>query len=148
MYRRYNDFVVFHEMLLQKFPYRMVPALPPKRVLGGKAGVLEVGAGAPGCWVTRAVPGGAGSGQRPSAAEPACSRRAVPVLPVGGLREVECCQFKQKGPVLFLADFRTGACSRGARVGVLPSLFADPALSACSRPGVHRGPAEGAEALH
>ena len=38
MYRRYNDFVVFHEMLLQKFPYRMVPALPPKRVLGGRAG--------------------------------------------------------------------------------------------------------------
>lgn len=38
VYRRYNDFVVFHEMLLQKFPYRMVPALPPKRVLGGEAG--------------------------------------------------------------------------------------------------------------
>lgn len=35
VYRRYNDFVVFHEMLLQKFPYRMVPALPPKRMLGG-----------------------------------------------------------------------------------------------------------------
>ena len=38
VYRRYNDFVVFHEMLLQKFPYRMVPALPPKRMLGGKSG--------------------------------------------------------------------------------------------------------------
>lgn len=37
VYRRYNDFVVFHEMLLHKFPYRMVPALPPKRMLGGKA---------------------------------------------------------------------------------------------------------------
>lgn len=36
VYRRYNDFVVFYEMLLQKFPYRMVPALPPKRMLGGK----------------------------------------------------------------------------------------------------------------
>lgn len=48
MYRRYNDFVVFHEMLLQKFPYRMVPALPPKRVLGG------IGAGRP---------GGGGAGQ-------------------------------------------------------------------------------------
>uniref|UniRef100_A0A0G2JDJ6 Sorting nexin 8 n=1 Tax=Mus musculus TaxID=10090 RepID=A0A0G2JDJ6_MOUSE len=34
VYRRYNDFVVFHEVLLHKFPYRMVPALPPKRVLG------------------------------------------------------------------------------------------------------------------
>lgn len=43
VYRRYNDFVVFHEMLLQKFPYRMVPALPPKRMLGGKPG--------PFCWV-------------------------------------------------------------------------------------------------
>ena len=35
VYRRYNDFVVFHETLLHKFPYRMVPALPPKRRLGG-----------------------------------------------------------------------------------------------------------------
>nr|DBA19456.1 TPA: hypothetical protein GDO54_015292 [Pyxicephalus adspersus] len=35
VYRRYNDFVVFQEMLLQKYPYRMVPALPPKRMLGG-----------------------------------------------------------------------------------------------------------------
>lgn len=34
VYRRYNDFVVFQEMLLHKFPYRMVPALPPKRMLG------------------------------------------------------------------------------------------------------------------
>ncbi|KAM5229361.1 sorting nexin-8 [Ctenodactylus gundi] len=32
--RRYNDFVVFHEVLLHRFPYRMVPALPPKRMLG------------------------------------------------------------------------------------------------------------------
>lgn len=32
--------MVFHEMLLQKFPYRMVPALPPKRMLGGKFGSL------------------------------------------------------------------------------------------------------------
>ncbi|OWK11056.1 SNX8, partial [Cervus elaphus hippelaphus] len=38
VYRRYNDFVVFHETLLHKFPYRMVPALPPKRMLGGNAG--------------------------------------------------------------------------------------------------------------
>lgn len=43
--RRYNDFVVFHELLLHKFPYRMVPALPPKRMLGGTVGLLEVGAG-------------------------------------------------------------------------------------------------------
>uniref|UniRef100_A0A4W3IE12 Sorting nexin 8a n=1 Tax=Callorhinchus milii TaxID=7868 RepID=A0A4W3IE12_CALMI len=33
VYRRYNDFVVFHEVLLQRFPYRMVPTLPPKRML-------------------------------------------------------------------------------------------------------------------
>ncbi|XP_005397882.1 PREDICTED: sorting nexin-8 isoform X1 [Chinchilla lanigera] len=39
--RRYNDFVVFHEMLLHKFPYRMVPALPPKRVLGADREFIE-----------------------------------------------------------------------------------------------------------
>nr|XP_014340984.1 PREDICTED: sorting nexin-8 [Latimeria chalumnae] len=33
VYRRYSDFVVFHELLLLRFPYRMVPALPPKRIL-------------------------------------------------------------------------------------------------------------------
>ncbi|MBZ3881842.1 Sorting nexin-8 [Sciurus carolinensis] len=41
VYRRYNDFVVFHEMLLHKFPYRMVPALPPKRVLGADREFIE-----------------------------------------------------------------------------------------------------------
>ncbi|XP_023792910.1 sorting nexin-8 [Cyanistes caeruleus] len=41
VYRRYNDFVVFHEMLLQKFPYRMVPALPPKRMLGADREFIE-----------------------------------------------------------------------------------------------------------
>uniref|UniRef100_A0A2K5F4A4 PX domain-containing protein n=1 Tax=Aotus nancymaae TaxID=37293 RepID=A0A2K5F4A4_AOTNA len=34
MYRWYSNFVVFQEMLLHKFPYQMVPALPPKRMLG------------------------------------------------------------------------------------------------------------------
>ncbi|XP_067260989.1 sorting nexin-8 [Chanodichthys erythropterus] len=33
--RRYNDFEVFHGLLLQKFIYRMVPPLPPKRILKG-----------------------------------------------------------------------------------------------------------------
>ncbi|KAL4624426.1 sorting nexin-8-like [Arapaima gigas] len=33
--RRYSDFDVFHELLLQRFPYRMVPALPPKQMLKG-----------------------------------------------------------------------------------------------------------------
>uniref|UniRef100_A0A8C5WNA5 Sorting nexin 8 n=1 Tax=Laticauda laticaudata TaxID=8630 RepID=A0A8C5WNA5_LATLA len=41
VYRRYNDFVVFHEMLLQKFPYRMVPGLPPKRMLGADREFIE-----------------------------------------------------------------------------------------------------------
>ncbi|XP_037671154.1 sorting nexin-8 isoform X2 [Choloepus didactylus] len=41
VYRRYNDFVVFHGLLLQKFPYRMVPALPPKRVLGANREFIE-----------------------------------------------------------------------------------------------------------
>ncbi|KAM9058867.1 sorting nexin-8 isoform 3-T5 [Megaptera novaeangliae] len=41
VYRRYNDFVVFHEVLLQKFPYRMVPALPPKRMLGADREFIE-----------------------------------------------------------------------------------------------------------
>ncbi|KAK7162094.1 hypothetical protein R3I94_004671 [Phoxinus phoxinus] len=33
--RRYSDFEVFHSLLLQKFIYRMVPSLPPKRILKG-----------------------------------------------------------------------------------------------------------------
>ncbi|XP_049644610.1 sorting nexin-8 [Suncus etruscus] len=41
VYRRYNDFVVFHETLLHRFPYRMVPALPPKRVLGADREFIE-----------------------------------------------------------------------------------------------------------
>ncbi|XP_028669755.1 sorting nexin-8a isoform X2 [Erpetoichthys calabaricus] len=35
VYRRYSDFDVLHEVLLHRFAYRMVPALPPKRVLKG-----------------------------------------------------------------------------------------------------------------
>ncbi|XP_041134400.1 sorting nexin-8-like isoform X1 [Polyodon spathula] len=35
VYRRYSDFDVFHDLLLQRFAYRMVPALPPKRMLKG-----------------------------------------------------------------------------------------------------------------
>eukprot|EP00061_Rhincodon_typus_P015566 g43313.t1 len=41
VYRRYNDFVVFHEVLLQRFPYRMVPALPPKRMLRADREFIE-----------------------------------------------------------------------------------------------------------
>ncbi|XP_061605218.1 sorting nexin-8a [Phyllopteryx taeniolatus] len=35
VYRRYSDFDVFHEILLQRFAYRVVPSLPPKRMLKG-----------------------------------------------------------------------------------------------------------------
>uniref|UniRef100_G1SXQ2 PX domain-containing protein n=1 Tax=Oryctolagus cuniculus TaxID=9986 RepID=G1SXQ2_RABIT len=41
VYRRYNDFVVFREVLLHKFPYRLVPALPPKRMLGADRECIE-----------------------------------------------------------------------------------------------------------
>ncbi|XP_066432403.1 sorting nexin-8 [Eleutherodactylus coqui] len=41
VYRRYNDFVMFQEMLLQKYPYRMVPGLPPKRMLGADREFIE-----------------------------------------------------------------------------------------------------------
>ncbi|XP_063063850.1 sorting nexin-8 [Engraulis encrasicolus] len=33
--RRYSDFDVFHVLLMQRFIYRMVPSLPPKRMLKG-----------------------------------------------------------------------------------------------------------------
>lgn len=32
--RRYSDFVWLHEVLLKKYPYRLVPSLPPKRFSG------------------------------------------------------------------------------------------------------------------
>jgi len=31
--RRYNDFLAFHELLLQIYPYRVIPRLPPKKVM-------------------------------------------------------------------------------------------------------------------
>lgn len=31
--RRYNDFVSFHEVLLMRYPYRLVPKLPPKKIV-------------------------------------------------------------------------------------------------------------------
>ncbi|KAI3359157.1 hypothetical protein L3Q82_002690 [Scortum barcoo] len=40
VYRRYSDFDVFHEVLLQRYAYRVVPALPPKRMLKGDFGLL------------------------------------------------------------------------------------------------------------
>ena len=38
--RRYNDFVAFQEIMLLRFPYRMIPRLPPKKMMGGE-GVLH-----------------------------------------------------------------------------------------------------------
>ena len=32
--RRYNDFVALHEMVVMRFPYRLVPRLPPKKIGG------------------------------------------------------------------------------------------------------------------
>nr|CAD7459956.1 unnamed protein product [Timema tahoe] len=40
--RRYNDFVALHELLLGRFPYRLIPKLPPKRVVGVVDIKLEV----------------------------------------------------------------------------------------------------------
>ncbi|XP_014207946.1 sorting nexin-8-like [Copidosoma floridanum] len=34
VYRRYNDFVSLHELLLARFPYRLIPRLPPKKIVG------------------------------------------------------------------------------------------------------------------
>ncbi|RZF34611.1 hypothetical protein LSTR_LSTR008636 [Laodelphax striatellus] len=34
VYRRYNDFVALYDLLLSRFPYRLIPKLPPKRVVG------------------------------------------------------------------------------------------------------------------
>ncbi|XP_013789133.1 sorting nexin-8-like isoform X2 [Limulus polyphemus] len=39
--RRYNDFVVLHEMLLHRFPYRMIPQLPPKKLVKTDAHFIE-----------------------------------------------------------------------------------------------------------
>lgn len=34
VHRRYNDFVAFYELLLCRFPYRIIPKLPPKKMVG------------------------------------------------------------------------------------------------------------------
>ncbi|XP_054712523.1 sorting nexin-8-like [Uloborus diversus] len=39
--RRYNDFVALFDLLLQKFPYRMIPQLPPKKVMGADNQFIE-----------------------------------------------------------------------------------------------------------
>lgn len=39
--RRYNDFVSLHELLLARFPYRLIPKLPPKKIVGADSQFLE-----------------------------------------------------------------------------------------------------------
>ncbi|BET00464.1 Hypothetical protein NTJ_13280 [Nesidiocoris tenuis] len=34
VYRRYNDFATFYDLLLCRFPYRLIPKLPPKKIVG------------------------------------------------------------------------------------------------------------------
>lgn len=40
--RRYNDFLALHELLLSRFPYRLIPRLPPKKITAaGDASFLQ-----------------------------------------------------------------------------------------------------------
>lgn len=39
--RRYNDFLALHELLLGRFPYRLIPKLPPKKIVGGGSHFIE-----------------------------------------------------------------------------------------------------------
>lgn len=39
--RRYNDFLAFQEMLMMRFPYRLIPRLPPKKMMGGNREFIE-----------------------------------------------------------------------------------------------------------
>lgn len=41
VYRRYNDFVAFHDLLLARFPYRLIPKLPPKKMGGNKGSFYQ-----------------------------------------------------------------------------------------------------------
>ena len=35
VHRRYKDFEALFDLLLSRFPYRLVPKLPPKKAVGG-----------------------------------------------------------------------------------------------------------------
>ncbi|ESO94914.1 hypothetical protein LOTGIDRAFT_175283 [Lottia gigantea] len=39
--RRYNDFISFHELLMLRFPYRLIPRLPPKKMMGANREFIE-----------------------------------------------------------------------------------------------------------
>ncbi|XP_011329869.2 sorting nexin-8 isoform X2 [Ooceraea biroi] len=41
VYRRYNDFVSLYDLLLARFPYRLIPKLPPKKIVGADSQFLE-----------------------------------------------------------------------------------------------------------
>ncbi|XP_031567509.1 sorting nexin-8-like [Actinia tenebrosa] len=41
VHRRYNDFVAFHDVLISRFPYRLVPKLPPKKLMGASKEFIE-----------------------------------------------------------------------------------------------------------
>lgn len=38
--RRYNDFRSLHEALIHRYPYRIIPSLPPKKFAGNMIAVL------------------------------------------------------------------------------------------------------------
>ncbi|XP_054282836.1 sorting nexin-8-like [Macrosteles quadrilineatus] len=42
--RRYNDFIALYEVLLNRFPYRLIPKLPPKRMIVGASASMLLGA--------------------------------------------------------------------------------------------------------
>lgn len=39
--RRYNDFVGFHQVILARYPYRLIPSLPPKALFGQSDEFIE-----------------------------------------------------------------------------------------------------------
>ncbi|KAK3089854.1 hypothetical protein FSP39_007091 [Pinctada imbricata] len=39
--RRYNDFLAFQELLMMRFPYRLIPRLPPKKMMGANREFIE-----------------------------------------------------------------------------------------------------------
>lgn len=41
VHRRYKDFEALHDLLLSRFPYRMVPKLPPKKAVGASKEFIE-----------------------------------------------------------------------------------------------------------
>ncbi|EGI67917.1 Sorting nexin-8 [Acromyrmex echinatior] len=41
VYRRYNDFVSLYDLLLARFLYRLIPKLPPKKIVGADSQFLE-----------------------------------------------------------------------------------------------------------